>query len=104
MIDGLVSGRLLDDPERRVGKGDSRFVVAKLRAQTGDGDSLIVNVIAFDDAPCAALLGLCEGDAVALAGGLTPKVWTDKQGFVKPALDLIARRVLSAYPGAESVQ
>ena len=104
MIDGLVSGRLLDDPEQRVGKGDSRFVVAKVRAQAGDGDSLIVNVIAFDDAPCAALLSLRDGDAVALAGSLTPKAWTDKQGFVKPALDLIARRVLSAYPGAESAE
>jgi len=104
MIDGLVAGRLLDDPEQRVGRGDSRFVVARVRATSDEGDSLIINVIAFDDAPCTALLRLCEGDAVTLAGSLSPKVWTDKQGFVKPALDLIARRVLGAYPGPEPVE
>jgi single-stranded DNA-binding protein len=98
MMDGLVAGKLLGDPEQRVGKGDSRFMVAKVRAQAGDGENLIVNVIAFDDAPCAALQGLHDGDSVAVAGSLTPKAWTDKQGNVKPALDLVAHRVLSVYP------
>jgi hypothetical protein len=98
MMDGLVAGKLLGDPEQRVGKGDSRFMVAKVRAQAGDGEHLIVNVIAFDDAPCTALRGLRDGDSVALAGSLTPKAWTDKQGNVKPALDLVAHRVLSVYP------
>ena len=96
MIDGLIAGKVFGDPEQRLGKGDRPFVVAKLRAQTSDGETLIVNVIAFDDAPCAALLDLREGDSVAVAGSLTPKVWTDKQGNVKPALDLVAQRVLSA--------
>ena len=99
MIDGLIAGRLLGDPEQRLGKGESRFVVAKVRAQAGDGEALIVNVIAFDDAPSQALLALRDGDSVALAGSLTPKAWTDKQGNVKPALDLVAHRMLSVYPG-----
>jgi hypothetical protein len=30
---------------------------------------------------------------------LTPKVWTDKNGLVKPAVDMIAHKVLSAYAG-----
>ncbi|MBB1073464.1 single-stranded DNA-binding protein [Rhodoferax sp. 4810] len=98
MIDGLIAGRLMGDPEQRTGKAGSQFVVAKLRAPTGDGENLIVNVIAFDEAPSQALLALRDGDSVALAGSLTPKAWTDKQGNVKPALDLIAQRVLSAYP------
>ena len=97
MIDGLIAGRLLGDPEQRTGKGESRFVVAKVRAPTSEGENLIVNVIAFDDASCGALLALRDGDSVALAGSLTPKAWTDKQGNVKPALDLVAQRVLSAY-------
>ena len=95
MIDGLVAGKLTGEPEQRLGKGDSPFVVAKLRAQTGDGEVLLVNVIAFDAAPRAALLALREGDAVAIAGSLTPKVWTDKQGNTRPALDLVAQRVLA---------
>ncbi|APW47679.1 single-stranded DNA-binding protein [Rhodoferax antarcticus] len=99
MIDGLIAGRLIGDPEQRVGKAESRFVVAKVRAPSSDGENLMVNVIAFDEAVGQALLALRDGDSVALAGSLTPKAWTDKQGNVKPALDLIAQRVVSAYPG-----
>lgn len=95
MIDGLIAGKVLGDPEQRQGKADSAFVLIKVRAQTSDGETLIVNVIAFDDAPCAALLDLRDGDSVAVTGSLTPKVWTDKQGNIKPALDLVAHRVLA---------
>jgi len=95
MIDGLISGEVMGDPERRQGKGDSTFVVARIKAQTNDGDHWMVNVIAFDDDPCQALLGLRDGDSVAATGNLTPKVWTDKQGNVKPALDLVAHRVIA---------
>ena len=95
MIDALVSGRVFGDPEQRLGKGNTPFVVAKVRAPANDGETVLVNVIAFDDAPSAALLALRDGDAVALAGSLTPKVWTDKQGNTRPALDMVAQRVLS---------
>jgi hypothetical protein len=43
------------------------------------------------------LLALGEGDAVALAGSLTPKAWTDREGIARPALDLVASQVLTAY-------
>jgi len=98
MIDGLISGRLIGDPERRAGKGETTFVVARVRAQTGEGENLMVNLIAFEAAPCAALLALRDGDSLAAAGNLTPKVWTDKQGITKPALDLVAHRVISTDP------
>lgn len=101
MIDGLIAGKLLGDPEQRLGKGESRYVVAKVRAQAGDGEHLIVNVIAFEATCCRDLLALRDGDSAALSGSLTPKAWTDKQGNVKPALDLVAQRVLSAYPPEE---
>lgn len=99
MIDGLIAGRLMGDPERRQGKGETTFVVARVKAQTNEGESLMVNVIAFDDAPCAALLALRDGDSVSAAGHLNPKVWTDKQGNTKPALDLVAHRVVSSETG-----
>jgi len=99
MIDGLIAGRIQGTPAQRSSKNGKPFVVAKVLASAGDGDgeSLFVNVIAFDDGPCAALLALADGDAVSLAGSLTPKVWTDKQGNVRPALDLVAHQVLTAY-------
>ena len=45
------------------------------------------------------LLALYDRDALAVAGALTPRVWTDKQGSVRPSLDLVAHRVLSAKDG-----
>ncbi len=98
MIDGLVAGKLIGQAEMREGKNASRFVVAKVRATAGDGDATVVNVIAFAPEACSALMALDDGDAVALAGSLTPKVWSDKQGNTKPSLDMIASNVLTAHP------
>ncbi|MFZ4626293.1 MAG: single-stranded DNA-binding protein, partial [Rhodoferax sp.] len=79
------------------GASGKHFVTAKVRVATSSEESLFVSVICFDDAPCRALLALGEGDSVSLAGQLTPKVWTDKTGTAKPALDLVAQQVLTAY-------
>ena len=83
-------------PEIREGKNGSSFTLAKLRTVVGDGESLIVNAIAFSPQASASLLALEDGDAVAIAGALTPKVWLDKQGNARPALDMIVSRVLVA--------
>jgi single-stranded DNA-binding protein len=97
MIEGLIAGKLVGVAETREGKNGSSFALAKVKASAGDGESLIVNVIAFAAEASAALMALDDGDALALSGALTPKVWTDKQGNTRPALDMIATQVLSAY-------
>jgi single-stranded DNA-binding protein len=97
MIDGLVSGKLYGTATSRTGSSGKAFVTAKVRAAAGDGESLFVNVIAFSTTAGEALLALGDGDSVALAGTLTPKAWVDRQGDAKPALDLVAHAVLSAY-------
>ncbi len=97
MIDGLVSGKLYGVASIRTGQNGKTFVTVKVRAANGDGESLFVNVIAFDDSAKSALLALDDGDSVALAGTLTPKVWTDKTGEVRPALDMVAHAVLTTY-------
>jgi len=101
MISGLVAGKLLGSAELRSDKAGKPFAVAKVLAASGDGETLIVNVIAFESAVCAALQALGEGEPLALAGGLTPRVWTDKQGNTRPALDMVAHRVLTAHDGAD---
>ena len=55
------------------------------------------NVIAFNDHVRNTLLALEDGESVALSGALTPKVWTDKQGKTRPAVDLIAHAVLTSH-------
>ncbi|WP_321924529.1 single-stranded DNA-binding protein [Burkholderia sp. BCC1998] len=97
MIDGLVSGKLYGTAASRTGQSGTQFVTAKVRAAVNDSEALFVNVIAFADDAQSALLALNDGDSVALAGSLTPKVWTDKHGNAKPALDMVAHAVLTAY-------
>ena len=73
-------------------------MTAKLRATAGDNEStVLVNVIVFDETAAAALLAMEDGDAVALSGSITPKVWTDKQGIARPAVDMVAHQVMGAY-------
>jgi single-stranded DNA-binding protein len=97
MIDGLVGGRLYGAAQVRTGQHGTHFVTCRVRATAGDGESIFVNVIAFDDAIREALEALDDGDSVSLTGALTPKTWVDKQGNVKPALDMVAHGVLTAY-------
>jgi single-stranded DNA-binding protein len=99
MIDGLIAGKLHERPVERMDKSGNPYAIAKVRTSTGDGDGadVFVNVIAFDAKACGSLLTLDEGDSVALAGSLTPKVWTDKQGNTRPSVDMVATQVLTAY-------
>ena len=95
MIDGLVAGRLYGEAERRTDKAGKAYSLAKVRASSAEGEVLFVNVIAFDDDLCASLHRLRDGDSVALSGSLNPRVWTDKQGNARPALDMVAHRLIS---------
>ncbi|MDP1610090.1 MAG: single-stranded DNA-binding protein [Sulfuritalea sp.] len=97
MIDGLIGGKLHGKPAQRVGQSGKAFVTAKVRTPTGNGDTLFVNVIAFSESVGAALLALDDGDSVSVSGALTPKAWTDKNGEVKPSLDMVAHALLTTY-------
>ena len=97
MMDALVGGKLHAKPEARTGKNGNTFATAKVRAAAGDGESLFVNVIAFETHTVTALLALGAGDSIALAGSITPKVWTDREGQPRPALDMVAHQVLTTY-------
>jgi hypothetical protein len=98
MIDGLVGGRVYGKPTQRTGASGKPFVTAKVRAATGDGDSLFVNVIAFSDSVRVALLALDDGDSVCLSGVLTPKCWQPPAGGeARPALDMVAHAITTPY-------
>ena len=98
MIDALISGRISKPPQSRVASNGKRFCTAVLRASTRDGNGIYVSVIAFSTTACDALLALDEGDSVALAGELTPKIYTPRDGSEpRPSIDLVAHRVLSEY-------
>lgn len=97
MIDALIAGKLYAQAHERTGKSGRPFVTAKMTAAAGDGENLFINVIAFDQDACNALLALGAGDSLAVVGPLTPKTWQDKEGNTRPALDVVAHQVLTAY-------
>lgn len=95
MLESLVTGKLYGQPQQRTSKTGKTFATAKVRAACGDG-AVFVNVIAFDDQAVAALLAMGDGAGVALAGTATPKAYL-KDGEARPALDLVAYRVLTVH-------
>lgn len=97
MIDALTAGRLYGAPKQGTGKNGDSYTTAKVKVMAGSGDTLLCNVIAFDEKVQAALLALDDGDSVAMSGSLTPKVYQDKAGDVRPALDLVCHAVLTPY-------
>jgi hypothetical protein len=74
MIDALIAGKVFGQPKTMTSKAGKPFASAQVRAAADEGEALFVNVIAFDPATVAALLALGDGDSVAFAGSLTPKV------------------------------
>lgn len=97
MIDGLIGGKLFGKAAKRTGQSGKAFTTAKVRTPTADGDSIFVNVITFSESVGAALLALDDGDSISLSGTLTVKVWTDKNGETRPALDMVAHAVMTTY-------
>ena len=96
MIEALILAKLHNKPEQRTGTTGRPFVTCKARAAT-DADAVFVNVVAFSESTCAALLALDAGDAVALAGTLKAGAWIDRDGNARPSLDLVAAQVLTFY-------
>lgn len=95
-IDALVTGRLHSAPERRTASSGREFVTCRVRVAVGS-EAMLCSVIAFDAQACAALLALEPGESVALAGELTPKLWTPEGRQPRVALDLLAYAALTPY-------
>jgi hypothetical protein len=96
MIDALITGKLAADPKAGTTTNGNGYATARVWVALGDG-RMSVSVIAFDADTVAGLLALSAGDAVALAGELTPKVWTPADGEPRAAADMKAHALLTPY-------
>lgn len=97
MIDALIAGKLYAAPRALTSKAGKPFATAKLTVAAADGQSVFVNAIAFDPEAVARLLSLTQGEAVAISGTVTPTVYADRLGQHRPALNVVAQHVLTAY-------
>lgn len=95
-IEALILGKLHQLAELRTSRAGRPFVTATVRAAAGE-DAQFVRVTAFSATAQAALLALQDGDAVALAGTLTPGAWTDREGNARPSLGMVAAQVMTPY-------
>ena len=97
MIDGLIAGKVYGQPQSKNDTNGKPYAFGKVRTATASGDSLFVSVIVFGDA-VRPFMALSDGDAVALAGSLSPKAWADKTtGEPRAALDMQAQQVLTVH-------
>ncbi|MGX2030905.1 MULTISPECIES: single-stranded DNA-binding protein [Methylocaldum] len=96
MIDVLIAGRLLRDPQRRTGQSGKAFTTAMISAAVeGADDRQLVSVIAFGDQ--AERLGrLKAGDSVFVAGPAKLTTW-DRDGETRQGLNVTATGILTAY-------
>jgi single-stranded DNA-binding protein len=97
VIEALVLGKLYGQPSEKTTKAGKPFCSCRVRVPVADAESVLMGVVAFDAAAAHELLAMDEGDSVSLAGTLKVGTWTDRTGAVKPSLDLVASKVLTAY-------
>jgi single-stranded DNA-binding protein len=90
----LVSGVLFRQPERKIAKSGKSFTAAKLR--DGAGDSVVWwSVVAFAEEACEELLGLRDGDAVAVSGPFTVSSYK-RNGEIRLNHSIVAERLITA--------
>jgi single-stranded DNA-binding protein len=95
MLEVLISGKLLRDPQTRTGPSGKPFCTALVRVPVEKEDSIAVSIIAFQDV--AERLGrLRAGDAVSVSGSAKPSTW-EKAGETHHGLSVTAAAILSAY-------
>ena len=97
MIAALITGTLRCKAERRTSRSGNPYVATRIRVQSGEGSASVVCVVAYAAGVQEALLALDIGEAVAIAGVLSARAWTDRDGVALPTLDLIADQVLTVH-------
>ncbi|MBB3180092.1 hypothetical protein [Variovorax sp. Sphag1AA] len=78
-IAALVTGKLADNPERRVGPSGKSFALGHLIADDGEHVHR-VTLFAFRESAQEVLLALGTGAALSASGALKLSTWTPKDG------------------------
>jgi single-stranded DNA-binding protein len=97
MIDALIRGRLVADPDRKLTKAGKDYATARLSVTDREGGEHLALLTAFDDGAVRALLSLGKGDALVVAGELSIGVWTPESGEPRPSLRVLVHQVLTPY-------
>jgi single-strand DNA-binding protein len=96
VFDVLISGKLIRDPQVRMGQSGKPFTTALVRVPVEGGEeSVMASVIAFGEV--GERLGrLKSSDAVSLTGSAKLSSW-EKDGELKHGLGVTVSGLLTAY-------
>jgi single-stranded DNA-binding protein len=97
MIDVLIRGRLVADPDRKLTKAGKDYATARLSVTDREGGEHLALLTAFDDGAVRALLSLAKGAALVVVGELSIGVWTPESGEARPSLRVLVHRVLTVH-------
>jgi single-stranded DNA-binding protein len=89
MIDALIQGRLVADPERKLTKAGKDYATARLAVSDREGGEHLALVTAFDEQAVTALLALAKGDALVAAGEIAIGVWQSEGREPRPSLRVL---------------
>jgi Single-strand binding protein family len=97
MLDALISGKLIKQPELKTSQNNKQYCQFLLGVHIGEPENIIVSGIAFGGhAERIAKLG--KGDAVSVIGALKPTEWQDKAtNGTKHGLSVTVANVLSVH-------
>ncbi len=97
MLDCLASGKLIRDPSLKTSQAGKPYCNFLIAVPVNDGDPVVMTGICFGD--IAEKVGrLKKGDALCVAGSLSPSSWVDKNtGEEKSGWSITANQTLSAY-------
>jgi single-stranded DNA-binding protein len=93
-LHAMIVGKLLGDPAERTSKSGKVFATGLIRVALGDGDSILVSIVAFDQAE--QLLEHREGSTIAVAGPAKLSEWTSRKGEQQHGLSVVVDQIASA--------
>ena len=99
MIDALISGKLIRDPQVRTSANGNQYVQFLMSVSShGEADTQVMSGIGFDEAVVDKINLLKKGDSLCVVGSLKQTEWQDKNtNELKHGLSITANQSLSLY-------
>ena len=99
MIDALVSGKLVRDPQIKTSSNGNQYVQFLLSVSNhGEAETQIISGIGFDESVVNKINLLKKGDSLAVVGSLKQTEWQDRvTNETKHGLSITANQSLSLY-------
>jgi single-stranded DNA-binding protein len=99
MIDALVSGKLIRDPQIKTSANGNQYVQFLMSVSNhGEADTQVISGIGFDESVVNKINLLKKGDSLAVVGSLKQTEWQDKAtNETKHGLSITANQSLSIY-------